>query len=409
MASYLEYKKAIHYGIESSKLSIFTPFGSPKESYKAGFKDHICQTRFLTKDSYAAPGQFLPVYAGKMAPSEDKTFTSATYEGRCFKNVSFELKKTSEDTFSIFLTTSGKVSYGCSEWLLFANNTQWKQFSTSKEGTQQIDFKLETEESKVDLDFNGMTAYAFCQDKFASLLSLIETGMAFLDVNEKPRPDLPYFGRQTPISYLTEKATLRAMKQWMGLELEQREIKKVPIDKSLIKSGDTLAILRVWGGAELIMYGTGSPVGHVATAMWFEDGELYVTEADRIAGVMATKWDDWFDWSETIGNNVVWMPLKPELREKFDEQAARDFFYRIESYPYGFASLLFSWYDTEDENLPPILPQSFMPYSMSYAERFFPEEVQVLFTQALNKRLGTDGLTMPEVAVEAAKQGMSTD
>lgn len=254
-----------------------------------------------------------------------------------------------------------------------------------------------------------MTAYAFCQDKFASLLSLIETGMAFLDVNEKPRPDLPYFGRQTPISYLTEKATLRAMKQWMGLELEQREIKKVPIDKSLIKSGDTLAILRVWGGAELIMYGTGSPVGHVATAMWFEDGELYVTEADRIAGVMATKWDDWFDWSETIGNNVVWMPLKPELREKFDEQAARDFFYRIESYPYGFASLLFSWYDTEDENLPPMLPQSFMPYSMSYAERFFPEEVQVLFTQALNKRLGTDGLTMPEVAVEAAKQGISTD
>ena len=146
MASYLEYKKSIHYGIESSKLSIFTPFGSPKESYKAGFKDHICQTRFLTKDSYAAPGQFLPVYAGKMAPSEDKTFTSATYEGRCFKKVSFELKKTSEDTFSIFLTTSGKVSYGCSEWLLFANNTQWKQFSTSKEGTQQIDFKLETEE-----------------------------------------------------------------------------------------------------------------------------------------------------------------------------------------------------------------------------------------------------------------------
>ena len=73
--------------------------------------------------------------------------------------------------------------------------------------------------------------------------------------------------------------------------------------------------MRVWGGAELIMYGTGSPVGHVAQALRFDDGELYVVEADRIAGVTKTKWDDWLDWSASIGNNVVWMPLKPELRE----------------------------------------------------------------------------------------------
>ena len=106
----------------------------------------------------------------------------------------------------------------------------------------------------------------------------------------------------------------------------------------------------------MIMYGTGSPVGHVANAMWFDDGELYVVEADRMEGVMKTKWDDWFIWAESIGNNVVWMPLKPELRERFEEEAARKFFYEIESLPYGFASLLFSWVDTEEENLPPLLP-----------------------------------------------------
>ena len=86
------------------------------------------------------------------------------------------------------MTTSEHVGYHCVEWLLFANNTQWKQISTQEEGTLQLDFRTVTDESQVDLDFNGLSVYAFCQDKFSSLLSLVETGIAFLDWKEKPQP-----------------------------------------------------------------------------------------------------------------------------------------------------------------------------------------------------------------------------
>ena len=50
---------------------------------------------------------------------------------------------------------------------------------------------------------------------------------------------------------------------------------------------------------------------------------------------------------------------------------------------------MFSWIDTTEENLPPLLAQSFTPYAFSYAERFLPETVDLLYTQAMNLRLGT--------------------
>ena len=46
---------------------------------------------------------------------------------------------------------------------------------------------------------------------------------------------------------------------------------------------------------------------------------------------------------------------------------------------------------------------------MSYAERFLPGTIDVLFTQAMNKRIGTEGKKLQQVAKLAAEQGMSMD
>lgn len=79
-----------------------------------------------------------------------------------------------------------------------------------------------------------------------------------------------------------EKANVDFLKWGINWELKERETHKVEIDESLIKSGDWLAILRLDGLDPMIMYGTGSRVGHTVSCLWFEeDGkrELYIVES----------------------------------------------------------------------------------------------------------------------------------
>lgn len=64
----------------------------------------------------------------------------------------------------------------------------------------------------------------------------------------------------------------------MKWELEPREIDGYDYDESEINSGDVIGIFRLDGIDPLIMWGTGSHLGHSAMALRF-DGELYVIES----------------------------------------------------------------------------------------------------------------------------------
>ena len=64
----------------------------------------------------------------------------------------------------------------------------------------------------------------------------------------------------------------------MNLQLEERSTQKVEIDPELIQSGDFFAIFRLDGLDPIVMYGTGSHIGHTTMALRF-DGELYVVES----------------------------------------------------------------------------------------------------------------------------------
>ena len=54
----------------------------------------------------------------------------------------------------------------------------------------------------------------------------------------------------------------------IGYTMEKRETYRVDLDESEIHSGDFLAITRLDGLDEIIMYGTGSHVGHSTMALW---------------------------------------------------------------------------------------------------------------------------------------------
>ena len=84
--------------------------------------------------------------------------------------------------------------------------------------------------------------------------------------------------------------------------------------------------MRLDGLDPIIMYGTGSHIGHSTMALRF-DGELYVVESQDAwywptHGLQRTKWADWIKQAEDASFHVSWLPLKKEVAEKFDEKAA---------------------------------------------------------------------------------------
>jgi len=53
---------------------------------------------------------------------------------------------------------------------------------------------------------------------------------------------------------------------------------------------------------------------------------------------------------------VAWLPLREEVAAKFNETAAREFFYEMEGTVYGYHNFMYGWIDTAEDNWPPILP-----------------------------------------------------
>ncbi len=77
-----------------------------------------------------------------------------------------------------------------------------------------------------------------------------------------------------------EFANLEFIRDVMDWDLERRETYEVRLQEDFIQTGDLFLVLRLDGIDPIIMYGTGSHVGHSCMAMRFEDdGELYIVES----------------------------------------------------------------------------------------------------------------------------------
>jgi hypothetical protein len=84
--------------------------------------------------------------------------------------------------------------------------------------------------------------------------------------------------------------------------------------------------------------------------------------------------------------------LSPEAREKFNETAAIEFHKNTVGHPYGYHNFLFGWIDTPTQNYPPLLPPEFLAIVLSMYEKVNPEKADRLYFEAMNMRLGTQGL-----------------
>lgn len=188
-----------------------------------------------------------------------------------------------------------------------------------------------------------------------------------IDVNHQSY-EIPDYMANTDRQFLLET---------MGYDLPPRTINFVDIDESMVKSGDFFGVTRLDGLNPLIMYGTGSHIGHCTTALQFDDG-LYIVESQGAAfwpvqGIQRTPFAQWIQQTRERDMAVIWLPLRDDIAAKYDLDAARAYFLSMEGLPYGYHNFLFGWIDTFRDNLPPLMPNELLPIVGSMAEKFMPE------------------------------------
>jgi len=220
---------------------------------------------------------------------------------------------------------------------------------------------------------------------------------------------IPLFEPKVP-EYM-EKANLEFMKWALGVEMVERKTQKVTIDESLIQSGDYFAVMRLDGLDPMIMYGTGSHSGHSVAALRM-DGKLYIVESQDAwyfptHRIQRTEFHEWIQFAENCDFHVVHMPLNDEMRAKFNQTAAEEWFYSVEGLPYGYHNFLYSWVDTPELNWPYLLPKDIVPIVFAIIEKFDANLTSTFFTQSLNHKLGTKGLDIAGIAAEGAKRGLN--
>eukprot|EP00347_Sterkiella_histriomuscorum_P011078 403373837 len=366
-----------------------------------------CQQRTDSGQEYF---EFLPVYVASLNASQPTyTYTS----GLCFQKTEFSITyDPSPENFTsvtVDITTSQPKSLFCSDYYFMGTFEIYhiEDFLFSKKS--QIVYSNLTDDQKADIKFNGVVVYLFCDgitDELVSLFHTLELFVGGLGTN----PWLPIVGSHVP-EYM-EQANVEFLNESIGWNLQVRPVHEIKLDKSQIKSGDYLMVFRLDGLDEIIMYGTGSHVGHSVMAMWFPDGELYVVESQDgwywpVHNIQKNKFDDWIQYAKNCDFHVSLLPLKDELRAKFNYTAALQFFNETEGLPFGYHTFLWGWLDTPESNLPPLIPARFAPILFEILNRFIPDTIDIFLVQGLNKRLNTENLTYPEVVTEAAKRGLT--
>lgn len=126
-----------------------------------------------------------------------------------------------------------------------------------------------------DIHREGVRVFTFCDDLEDLVIDVGMTLKLFLG-GFTTHPDWPVIGSHTT-PWMVE-SNLDFLRASIGYDMKKRSLYKTNITESDIHSGDFLAITRLDGLDEIIMYGSGSRVGHSTMAIWL-DNELYVMES----------------------------------------------------------------------------------------------------------------------------------
>lgn len=326
---------------------------------------------------------FFPVWGGAM-----KWDQKLSFEGNCYKNIEMTMTKVTDQQFKITATAENNRGRNtkenpdpCFDYIFLGNTELWHFETLWFDGDHEWIFNIPNDIALTDINNNGIQTYLFCESLHDELLSLVTTLKAFVG-GLGTHGAIPMFQPKIP-DYM-EKANKEFMQWGLNWDLVERPTQKVEIDESLIQSGDYLAVLRLDGLDPMIMYGTGSHSGHSVMALRFE-GELYIVESQDawywpIHRIQRNKFSEWMKFAEDCDFHVAHLPLSEEMRKKFDEKKAVEFFNEIQGLPYGYHNFLYGWIDTPEDNWPLVLPKNLVPIAFSIVERMDKNTTDIFFS-----------------------------
>lgn len=142
----------------------------------------------------------LPVFAAQVSPTSPK----ASYEGRCFEEITFEYEKVDESKFNVLVTTANPKKTVCNDTILFAN-TEIQHFEIFYfHGTHKLTFEMTSPEAQADAGYGGIKVYAFCEDFKQELESLLNTIKAFMQPPKKFGAHVPPYLERTVVKFLKD-------------------------------------------------------------------------------------------------------------------------------------------------------------------------------------------------------------
>lgn len=346
------------------------------------------------------PGLFLPVYAATASNGSPVT----TFTGMCYNEITMTYNQVDDSTFEVTVELQDKSHRLCKEAMLFSNTeiNHFEIFLTG--GTHKMTFHNVGQDAITEEKLGGIKAYFFCESLKNEFESFKITAEMFLALTTEGMPKIVPDFPQVYGSVDIEEAFINFVNITMEWEWEPREIKNVDLDPSQIRSGDFIAMTGIDALSAIIMYGSASYIDHSLMFLWFEDGLYIVESTDPV--IKRTPFETFMNNCHRGDTSVSWLPLSDEMAEKFNETAAREFYFAMEGVPYGYHNFLYGWVDTPEDNWPPVLPHHFAPILFSWVEHYDYDLADNMFTEALNLRLGVKGHNITETAAIAAEQGM---
>ena len=193
----------------------------------------------------------------------------------------------------------------------------------------------------------------------------------------------------------------------MNLDIIENKVFESKFDYKKIKSGDIILANRLDGLDQLIMWGTGSHIGHTAIATWIND-ELYILEStDRLSfgvpcwdppyGIIKNKWDKWFRNIKKCNTSISIIRLNDKFNLNFTKSNL--FFDKVKGLPYGYNNFIYGWIDTINNNYPDNFNSNLLYVILNFLENKLDLSVYKIFSQGLNKRLNTNYKKIKEIMV----------
>jgi len=356
-----------------------------------------------------------PDYFRLFPQFEDALFKGAapvTFSGHCFRSITAEINQFTDTSITVSLMAEDPLDLFCYDTLLVATMGTHHIETLFKRGQHTITFKKMSDSTVADVDAQGVRVFWFC-DGVADLVGDFLMTLELFLGGFTTHPNWPIIGSHT--TWYMEEANRKFLNRSIGYYMEERPVHRIYLNKTDIHTGDFLAITRLDGLDEIIMYGSGSHVGHSTVAFWSDiDGEmdLYILESQAgwywpRDGIQMNKFDQWIQWADDASFNIVILPLKDEVRAAFNSTSAFDWFKTVEGLPYGYHNFAFGWLDTANDNMPPLLSGELLTVVLPIVESIIPAQFASLFGEGLNLRMGTKGLTFNQLAELAYSQGLS--